>query len=763
MQVAPPARFLTLVVSLFLLAIAAVACGAQERLEEAREVVGEALESRRATTPGPKASPVGSGAQPPVGSPAPPVEVSSPVEPTAIPTPVPPTVPPTNTPVEVVPTPAPPPTPTTAPTPGPTLAPTDLPAATPAPTSVPAPGITSLFTGTDRRLRGVGWKPDGSYALVVGQGGTVLKYDNTGFIPVDSGTKLDLFSVSWKPDGSYALITGRGGWVLKYDGTSFTPVTSGGGPNLLDVAWKPDGSYAVIVGSNGYVWKYDGTTFTDLKPNWGHYSAVAFKPGGNQALIADTGTKIETFDGSSFVSVATGTISNLQDVAWKPDGSYGLAVGSGGAVLKYDATSTTGNTITVLDSGTKRQLFGVDWIWDGSRALLVGGSLPVSPGDGSETSTVLIYDGAGFQTIYFGGGDPKTLFGLGWNPDGSYALIVGNGGRALKYTPASAPIIEITGAIPGEVPAVATDPIVDQDLSAVQYTFGQGFGTSDVGQSFVPTGPDIVAVDLPICTGAQPDEIEVQIRDGAYDGPVLVAKRLTLDAPFCGYDNVVMNHIDFGGATPLVPGQTYVIRLHSVRSSDVRLFGATGNQYPDGHLFRFDRGESFVNHDLGFTTYTSGALKPAPAPVVDQSFKPTQNFIGQGFGSFDVGQSFIPKASNIVAVGLPICTGPKPDEIEVQIREGAYDGPVIASSRLVLDVPLCNFSDFVFSRVEFEKPARLTPGLPYVLRLRSVTPSDVVVFGSTNDEYADGHLFRFDRGEPVLRSDLGFTTYTTAP
>jgi len=616
MQVAPPARFLTLVVSLVILAIAAVACGAQESLEVAREVVGEALEPRGATTPGPVASPLGSGAQPPAGSPAPPGGVSaplattSPVEPTAISTPVPPAAvtpaaaPPTSTPVEVVPTPAPPPLPTTTPTPAPTLTPTDLPSATLAPTVVPAPGFTSLFTGTDRRLMDVGWKPDGSYALVVGQGGTVLTYDNTAFALVDSGTKLDLFGVSWKPDGSYALITGRGGWLLKYDGASFTPVNSGGGPNLLDVAWKPDGSYAVIVGSNGYVRKYDGVSLTNLNPNWGHYSAVAFNPGGNQALIADTsdpGTKVETFDGSSFVSVGTGTISSLKDVAWKPDGSYGLVVGSAGTVLKYDATTTTGNTITVLDSGTKRQLLGVAWIWDGSRALLVGGSLPAGSGEGSETSTVLVYDGAEFQTIYSGGDDPKTLFGVGWNPDGSYALIVGNGGRALKYTPGPGPTI----AIPGEVPAVATSPVVDQDLSDVQYTFGQGFGTFDVGQSFVPTGSDIVAIDLPICTGAQPDEIEVQIRDGAYDGPVLVAQRSTLDAPFCGYDNVVMNHIDFGGATPLVPGQTYVIRLHSVRSSDVAVFGATGDQYPGGHLFRFDHGEPAVRTDLGFTTYTT--------------------------------------------------------------------------------------------------------------------------------------------------------------
>ena len=81
----------------------------------------------------------------------------------------------------------------------------------------------------------------------------------------------------------------------------------------------------------------------------------------------------------------------------------------------------------------------------------------------------------------------------------------------------------------------------------------------------------------------------------------------------------------------------------------------------------------------------------------------------------------------------------------------------------MLDIPVWSFSDFVFALVEFERPAHLTPGLLYVLRLHSVAPSDVGVFGTTNDEYPNGHLFRFGRGEPAVGTDLGFTTYTTAP
>lgn len=511
-------------------------------------------------------------------------------EPTATPTTLPP---PTNT---LAPTPTPQPAPT--PTPMPTPTDTPLPTPTASPTPVPLT-FTSLFSGTTNRLRDAGWRPDGSYALVVGDGGTILKYDGAAFTPLTSGTTLNLYSVSWKPDGSYALITGGGGGsrklLLKYDGNSLVTITSGSGGDFLGSTWKPDGSYAVIVGYNGFVQKYDGANFTDLEPTWGHYSAVAFRPDGSQALIADTGapnTKVERFDGVSFTSLSTGISSNLQGVAWRPDGAYSLVVGTGGAVLKYD-----GNTTTALDSGIQRQFYAVGWRRDSSLALIVGGRLgDIFRRGESESGTVLTYDGDGFESLSLGELDSKAFFGLGWKPDGSYALIVGSGGTVLQYRPSAS----LTVTVPSSAP-VAT---VDQALTPRKPHFGQGFGSFDVGQSFIPTTPDIVAVGLPICTGPQPDKVVVQIREGTYDGPVFASNTMVLDVPFCSFDNFVFTRIDFDSPAALLPGETYVIRLHSVSPSDVGIFGASGNQYPDGHLFRFDRGQPYVNDDLGFRTYT---------------------------------------------------------------------------------------------------------------------------------------------------------------
>lgn len=121
-------------------------------------------------------------------------------------------------------------------------------------------GITPVDAGTaGNSLSGAAWKPDGSYALMVGSGGYVQKYDGTTVTPLTSGTTKYLWDVAWKPDdGAYALLVGMDGTVLKYDGTSFTALDAGvsGTDTIYAVGWKPDGSYALLVTYNGTVVKF---------------------------------------------------------------------------------------------------------------------------------------------------------------------------------------------------------------------------------------------------------------------------------------------------------------------------------------------------------------------------------------------------------------------------------------------------------------------------------------------------------------------------
>ncbi|MGQ9582458.1 MAG: Ig-like domain-containing protein [Thermoplasmatota archaeon] len=116
-----------------------------------------------------------------------------------------------------------------------------------------------MSSGVNLSLSNAAWRPDGSYALVVGDGGAVLKFmpqANT-FQVIPSGTVANLHTVSWRPDGLFALITGEGGVMLRFDHSTQrvilvpTSVTIG----LQDIAWCDDGTSARIRAE-------DGTTLT---------------------------------------------------------------------------------------------------------------------------------------------------------------------------------------------------------------------------------------------------------------------------------------------------------------------------------------------------------------------------------------------------------------------------------------------------------------------------------------------------------------------
>ena len=160
--------------------------------------------------------------------------------------------------------------------PAPVAAPTMVPTVVVLPataTPVQPPAFINLNSGTTQRLTDVAWNPNGGYALVTGNGGTLLRYDGASFTSIESGTNLDLFSVSWNPAGDKAVITGGKGnskaLVMTYDGNVLTTVASGAGPKLNGSMWAPDGSYAMIVGYNGFIQRLDDSGLTNMDPPWG--------------------------------------------------------------------------------------------------------------------------------------------------------------------------------------------------------------------------------------------------------------------------------------------------------------------------------------------------------------------------------------------------------------------------------------------------------------------------------------------------------------
>lgn len=275
--------------------------------------------------------------------------------------------------------------------------------------------VTSIDTDANVILHDAAWKTDGSYALIVGDDGTVLKYNGTSATILSSNTTDDLYGVSWKSDGSYALITGHNYTILKYDEANFTAINNTIMNDTYGVAWAPDGSFALISGLSGKVMKYDGTNLTEVYSEFDNMSiggvSIAYNQNSEAVIVGDCGYVL-MYNGTNITLLhnATGPLSNMtysQNIAWHPNGNYALIVGLNGFAAKYE----NGN-FSELNTGTTEDLYGIAWCPASSYALITGSS-----------GTILKYDGTRFFKV--GDESGKILFKVSWKPNSSEAVIVG--------------------------------------------------------------------------------------------------------------------------------------------------------------------------------------------------------------------------------------------------------------------------------------------------------------------------------------------------
>ena len=173
------------------------------------------------------------------------------------------------------------------------------------------------------------------YALIVSYDGRVFKYYHNGTMTqVGRPVGSPLRQVARKPDGSYALMVGDQGVILKYDGTVITRIATGfsATPNFNTVAWRPDGSYALIGGSGGILVRYDGLSVTQIPdPSTTTIRSISWNPNGNTALaVGDKGTTLLYQTTIQISILSYGTSQPLFTVAWNPNGLYALAGGGHG-------------------------------------------------------------------------------------------------------------------------------------------------------------------------------------------------------------------------------------------------------------------------------------------------------------------------------------------------------------------------------------------------------------------------------------------------
>ena len=234
-------------------------------------------------------------------------------------------------------------------------------------------------------LRQVAWKPDGSYALIVGDFATLVKYDGTSLTTVPTGisTGFNFWSVSWKQDGSYALIGGSVGLLLKYDGVSVTQISNPGGTTILSMSWHPSGTYVVLSGKSGGLRTYDGSTIKSFATGTTNdLNTAAWNPNGQYALIGGLNGAVLKFDGTTVTSISTNGLTGtnaIKSIAFNPLGTLALHVGDNGMVLTYN-----GSTLTLVTQVTYSWLRAVNWSTSGTAYILGGSGTVLTYANGTE-------------------------------------------------------------------------------------------------------------------------------------------------------------------------------------------------------------------------------------------------------------------------------------------------------------------------------------------------------------------------------------------
>jgi len=212
---------------------------------------------------------------------------------------------------------------------------------------------SQMASGTTDNLRSVGGLAD-SLVWAGSHQGSLLRFNGSNWTrEPDPGFSVEAI---WGRSPREVYVVGNGGSVRRYDGTAWPPVASGTSQPLL-------GAYQAIgplfaVGEAGtivrdWVPEAAGLTTANLEALWGQ-PRIGGEP--SHLWAVGTGGTILRWDEGSWSAVTSGTIANLSSVTGTLAYRDVYAVGEGGAILRYDgaawAPMTSGTTANLSAAWT---------------------------------------------------------------------------------------------------------------------------------------------------------------------------------------------------------------------------------------------------------------------------------------------------------------------------------------------------------------------------------------------------------------------------
>jgi hypothetical protein len=281
--------------------------------------------------------------------------------------------------------------------------------------------------------KGVAWAPDGSEALIVGGIQAVLRYDGSDARTVAGGNwstaSQTLEEVAYAPDGSAYVCGGRlngtrmAGDLWQVTRAGIAHVASVDSDMLSAVSVSTSGR-VLCVGSVGNVYELvDGALRAVGKAGDVVLNDVAWAPDGSGAVIVGSPGVVRWFDAGkgALQTIAFTSTNVLSAVSWRPGTMTAWAAGEGGLVVEINATEQSASRVRP-SSPRVPDLYGVSWNMDGDRALLVGAAGTTQLWRlGVFTTQSVVVD--------------KDLLDVAWSPSVDEALVTGAEGTLLRYAP----------------------------------------------------------------------------------------------------------------------------------------------------------------------------------------------------------------------------------------------------------------------------------------------------------------------------------------
>lgn len=290
----------------------------------------------------------------------------------------------------------------------------------------------------------------------------------------------DLTRVTWHPSGRFALVLGAGGKVIKYDATARTlSLVQNLGTTLADLDVTADGTAFVIAGlqsTTSHLWRIDVgagdvlAAAVDLGTLLGTVSAVSVEPGT-----------------SRFAAVSRGNPSINYLYLWSPAAGLSTPKGynaSGGALtLMWGSPALYGGSANVLTGDGVNGADSKTWVeasnlfvgnaWSGGFGNPGGGAWQPGGGWGAfcgwSSNKLYVFDGA-WTLITLPGNTGISPQALAFRADGRRGLVVGRPvGNPLTGT-----VIEYRASGTGTLNASEL-----MDVSIPGFNLTPWFGTSN--------------------------------------------------------------------------------------------------------------------------------------------------------------------------------------------------------------------------------------------------------------------------------------------